>query len=186
MTAQGDQPLVRTVGEPRDLRGERDGRSHAQEPRQETHAFDVQGGEARERPGEQRLEGRKDGGAERRAPRVRLERLAVLAPPGSALVDRDLAQQHREAVMDRDGQPLPAGRGADAIAVLPFVLPVLDHVEQHHPVHPVHLVEEPQPGEVLRLMRGEPHAPSLLPATGRRTIGLLISRYGYAPSTSRR
>ena len=104
------------------------------------------------------------------------QRLTVLAAPGVAFVDRDVADRHREAMVHWHRQPLPACAGADAVAILPFVLLVLDHVEQDETVDPVHLVEEAEPREVLRLVDREPHAPSLR-SPGRVTkIGLLMSR----------
>ncbi len=83
--------------------------------------------------------------------------LTVLARPVDAGVDFNQVDALREAIDNRDGQPLPSLVGPDAVPILPFVLLELDGVENDEHVRRVQLVHVAEPREVLRLMDGDPH-----------------------------
>ncbi len=60
-------------------------------------------------------------------------------------------------IRHRNGQPLPAVRRFDPVAVLPFILLVLNRAQQHKDIGPVDLIEIAEPWQILRLMNGENH-----------------------------
>ncbi len=70
-----------------------------------------------------------------------------LAPIDLHLFDRDRLFHHAGAV-HRDGQPLPALRRFDLVAIAPAVFIVLDIIVKNKYIRPVDLVEIPTPGDV--------------------------------------
>src|SRR5205085_10720704 len=100
-------------------------------------------------------------------------RLPVLRAPGVAR-HLDLVNALPEPLRDRNRQPLRAAAPLDAVAVLKVALRELHVVEQYEGVRSQHLLEEAEPGHVLRLVYRDEHpAPLLLHAY----VDLLQSLY---------
>ena len=63
---------------------------------------------------------------------------------------------------DRHRQPLGPLGGEDAVSILPLGLHVLDGVEQDEDLGSIDLVQVAEPGQVVGLVDGDPHAAVLL------------------------
>ena len=119
------------------------------------------------------------------ARQVRRARVGVLDRPGGAgrrqgwaLATATSSIGSAELGVHRHGQPLRAGGGLDAIAVLPAVLLVLHGVEEHEDVGGRPLGEVAEPRQIVRLVDG--HG-----GHGRTKIGLVSTRC-WAPRASAR
>src|SRR5207302_8842654 len=86
-----------------------------------------------------------------------LQRSLVRATPVGLVVDPDLVQALGRLVEDRRGQILPALRGPDAVAILPFVLLELNGVQEHKDIRAIQFIKIAQPGQILGLMNRDAH-----------------------------
>src|SRR5919107_102235 len=89
------------------------------------------------------------------------ERLPVLRAPAFAR-HLDLVNPLPEPLRDRNREPLRAAAPLHAVAVLKVALRELHVVEQDEHVRPQKLLEEAEPGHVLRLVNGYEHGRRLL------------------------
>ncbi len=116
------------------------------------------------------------------------EGFPVFASPGGAAVDAHLANPLGKPVGHRNGHPLPALGRFDPVAVLPFVLLVLNVIEDQKHVGALDLVQIPQPGKVLGLVGREDHGVGPLRAAAEyfTKTGLVKIRAPDGPQTSSR
>ena len=84
-------------------------------------------------------------------------RLLLLVLPLLPAVDFHLLNQLRIMIGHRDSQPLPAGGRLDPVAVLPFILLLLNRVEEDEDIGTVDFVKVTEPRKILGLMDGNDH-----------------------------
>jgi hypothetical protein len=75
--------------------------------------------------------------------------------PIDRIVDFNFIDFLGKAKANRNGYPLPALGGFDAIAILPFVFLVLDIIQIAKNICDAHFIEITEPGQVLGLMYGD-------------------------------
>jgi hypothetical protein len=78
----------------------------------------------------------------------------MLLVPIDHIVDFNFIDFLGKAKANRNGYPLPVLSGFDSIAILPFVLFVLDIVQIAKNICDPHFIEIAEPGKVLGLMYG--------------------------------